>query len=84
MQLYNKAVEAFVSLKEKFVGYLERAVELDGSFLLAHCFLVCHRSNIFDVCTIFVFPVDFFLCIVFSYCPGFYLCGLPYESIDWS
>ena len=40
VQLYNKAVQGFVSLREKFLGYLEQAVELDDSFLLAHCFLV--------------------------------------------
>ena len=40
VELYNRAVEAFVSHREKLLSYLEQAVELDGSFLLAHCFLV--------------------------------------------
>ena len=40
VQLYDKAVEAFVSLREKFLAYLQPAVELDERFVLAHCFLV--------------------------------------------
>ena len=84
VQLYNKAVEAFVSLKEKFLGYLAQAVELDGSFLLAHCFLVgCMIARAFvDYCTKLVFTITCMNVCCVLYCTGLRVCGLSHESFD--
>ena len=40
LELYNKALLAYLSSNEKGQPYGEKALELDGAFPLVHCLLV--------------------------------------------
>ena len=40
LELYNKALESFVSYKDDCVDSLKRIIELDENFVMTHCLLV--------------------------------------------
>ena len=40
LELYNDILESFISQKKSFIGSLNHVIELDNTFVLAHCLMV--------------------------------------------
>ena len=45
LELHNKALLAYVSLRESLVPYASKALELDPTLILEHCMLVRMNSS---------------------------------------
>lgn len=56
LKLYNQALGHFVSTRSIFIKPLQRALELDGGFVMARCLMVdIHRLHVDEVYTIIRF-----------------------------
>ena len=46
LDYYNKALVAYLSLRESPLPYVSKAYELDSTFMMAHCFMVSEISQL--------------------------------------
>ena len=46
LELYNDILESFISQKKSFIDSLKRVIELDNTFVLAHCLMVHTHTHI--------------------------------------
>ena len=47
LELYNDILESFISQKKSFIGTLNHVIELDNTFVLAHCLMVHTHTYIY-------------------------------------
>ena len=46
LELYNEILESFISQKKSFIDSLKCVIELDNTFVLAHCLMVHTHTHI--------------------------------------